>query len=118
MKLTQKEIERLTIFNVAEVSRRRWRRGVKLNYVEVVAIISDELLERARDGKERIEEMISLGSMMITEEDVMEGVGALIPEISLEVMMPDGNKLISVKDPVRLEKRSEAVPFDSLVSMI
>lgn len=117
MKLTQKEQERLLMFNVAEVARRRWKRGVKLNYVEAMAIICDELLERAREGKDSIYDLVELGSSILTEEDVMEGTAALMPIIQLEVMLPDGNKLVSVQDPIRLEKREEAVPVTELVSM-
>ena len=117
MRLTVKEQERLLLFNVAEVARRRWKRGVKLNYVEAMAIICDELLERARDGNSSLAELIEIGSMIITEEDVMEGTAALMPLVQLEVLLPDGNKLLSVQDPVRLEKREEAIPMGQLVSM-
>ncbi|MEG0391348.1 MAG: urease subunit gamma [Anaerovoracaceae bacterium] len=116
MKLTQKEQERVLMFNVAEMSRRRWKRGLKLNYIEAMAIC-DELLERAREGKSSIADLVELGSRIITEEDVMEGTPALMPVIQLEVMLPDGNKLVSVQDPVRLERREEAVPREELISM-
>lgn len=118
MRLTQKEIERLTIFNVAEVSRRRWKRGLRLNYVEAISIICDELLERARDGESTLAELIDVGSRIITEEDVMEGTAAMIPIIQMEVMLKDGNKLLSVHDPIRLEKRSDGIPFSDLISMV
>lgn len=118
MRLTQKEVERLTIFNVAEVSRRRWKRGLKLNYVEAISIICDELLERARDGESTLVELIDVGSRIITEEDVMEGTAALVPQIQLEVMLRDGNKLLTVHDPIRLETRAEAIQFADLVSFI
>ena len=108
MKLTLKEQERLLMFNVAEMSRRRWKRGIKLNYIEAMSIICDEVLERAREGK---------SSRIITEEDVMEGTPALVPIIQLEVMLPDGNKLVSIQDPIRLETREEAVPVSELITM-
>lgn len=117
MKLTLKEQERLIIFNLAEVSRRRWRRGVKLNYIEAMSIICDEVLERAREGINTISELIDIGSRIITEEDVMEGTPALVPIIQLEVMLPDGNKLVSIQDPIRLETREEAVPMSELITM-
>ena len=117
MKLTVKEQERLLMFNVAEISRRRWKRGLKLNYVEAIAIICDELLERAREGKSTLAELVQIGSMIITEEDVMEGTAALTPVVQLEVMLPDGNKLLSVQNPIRLEKRSEAISMNELISM-
>ena len=117
MKLTQKEIERLMIFDVAEISRRRWKRGLKLNYIEATAIICDELLERARDGRWLLTDLVEFGAQIITEEDVMEGTPALMPSIDVEVLFPDGNKLVSIQDPIRLEKREEAVGFDALLSM-
>ncbi len=117
MKLTVKEQERLLMFNTAELARRRWKRGIKLNYIEAMAIICDELLERAREGKSTIYDLVELGSKILTEEDVMEGTAALMPIIQLEVMLPDGNKLVSVQDPIRLETRDEAVPVSELISV-
>lgn len=117
MKLTQKEHERLTIFTIAEISRRRWRRGVKLNYIEANAIICDEILERAREGKSSLTDLVHLGTQIITEEDVMDGTIELLTGIQLEALFPDGNKLISIQDPIRLERRCEGIPFDQLISM-
>lgn len=117
MKLTVKELERLMIFDVAEISRRRWKRGLKLNYIEATAIICDEILERARDGRWLVTELVDIGTRIITEEDVMEGAAALVPSIDLEALFPDGNKLVSIQDPIRLEKREEALGFDELLSM-
>lgn len=117
MKLTQKEHERLIVFNVAEIARRRWKRGLRLNYIEATAIICDELLERARDGRWLLTDLVEAGTQIITEEDVMEGTPALMPGIDIEALFPDGNKLISIQDPVRLEKREEGIPFEELLSM-
>ena len=117
MKLTQKEQERLIIFDVAEIARRRWKRGLKLNYVEATAIICDEMLEMARDGRWTLSDLVETGSRIITEEDVMEGTAALMPGIDLEVLFPDGNKLVSIQDPVRLSTRAEGLGFDELLSM-
>lgn len=117
MKLTQKELERLIIFDTAEIARRRWKRGLKLNYIEATAIICDEMLERARDGRWLLTDLVQAGTQIITEEDVMEGTAALMPSIDLEGLFPDGNKLISIQDPIRLEKRSEGIPFSELLSM-
>lgn len=117
MKLTQKEIERTVVFSVAEVARRRWKRGVKLNYVEAMAIIMDEMYERSRDGSYSFDELVEAGSQIITEEDVMEGVVELIDSIDMDILLPDGNKLLSIQEPIRLEKRSEGIPFDELLSM-
>lgn len=117
MKLTTKEQERVLLFGVAEISRRRWKRGVKLNYIEASSIIMDELLERGRAGTNDIGELIEIGSQIITEEDVMDGTAALMPCIMFEVQFPDGNKLVTVHDPIRLEKKEEAIPVSELLSM-
>jgi len=109
MKLTPKEEERLIIFNVAELARRRWARGLKLNYVEATAIICDEIYERARAGINSVGELVQLGSEIISEEDVMEGVAALVPYIQLEALFPDGTKLVTVHGPIRLQKKSETL---------
>lgn len=117
MKLTVKEQERVLIFNVAEMSRRRWRRGLKLNYIEASAIIMDELLERARAGMNSVAELMEIGAQILSQEDVMEGVDAMVPCIMFEVMLPDGNKLVTVHDPFRLETREETLPQSELISM-
>lgn len=117
MKLTTKEQERVLLFGVAEISRRRWKRGVKLNYIEASAIIMDELLERGRAGVNDISELIEIGSQIITAEDVMEGTAALMPCIMFEVQFPDGNKLVTVHDPIRFETKAEAIPVEEMLSM-
>ncbi|MBN9354274.1 MAG: urease subunit gamma, partial [Hyphomicrobium denitrificans] len=73
MLLTPTELERLTIFTAAELARKRRSRGLKLNYPEAVALISDEILEGARDGKS-VADMMSIGSQILTQDDVMPGV--------------------------------------------
>lgn len=109
MRLTQKELERLHIFNIAEISRRRFRRGTKLNYIEAGAIICDELLERAREGNLTVAQLVELGSKIITLEDVMEGTAQLLPFLQLEVLLPDGNKLITITNPINLEFSKDAI---------
>jgi len=109
MRLTQKELERLIFFGMAEVSRRRFRRKVKLNYIEAGAIICDELLERARDGGYTVEQLAELGGRIISLEDVMEGTPQLLPVLQLEVLFPDGNKLITIHDPIHLISAEETV---------
>lgn len=109
MKLTPKEQERLIIFNIAEIARRRWKRGLVLNYIEANAIICDEILERAREGKKSVSELIELGSLIISEEDVMEGTAELMPEIQVEALFPDGTKLVTIHQPIRLEKKEDTV---------
>ena len=117
MKLTQKELERATVFSVAEVSRRRWLSGIKLNYVEAMAIIMDEMYERSRTGRYSINDLVKDGSQIITEEDCMEGVSDLIDSIDMVILFPDGSKLLSIQSPIRLEKREEAIPMEELLSL-
>jgi len=107
MHLTPRETERLLIYVAAELARRRWRNGMKLNYPEAMAIICDELLEQARGGTKRLSEVIAFGSRILTKEDVMEGVAELMPIIQVEGMFPDGSKLITVYEPIRLPNREE-----------
>lgn len=107
MRLTQKEQERLLIFQLAELSRRRYRRGWKLNYIEAAAMICDELLERAREGASTVPDLTKLGGELICLEDVMEGSERLLPSLQLEALFPDGNKLITVHNPIRLASRAE-----------
>ncbi len=109
MKLTPKEQERLIIFEVAEIARRRYMRGLKLNYIEATAIICDEILEQAREGKKRVAELIEMGSLILSEEDVMEGTAALIPELQVEALFPDGTKLVTIHQPIRLEKKEDTI---------
>ena len=83
----------------AEVARRRKARGLKLNHPEALALISDELLEGARDGK-TVAELMSYGKTILNEEDVMDGVASMIKEIEIEATFPDGTKLITVHHPI------------------
>lgn len=100
MLLTPTELERLTIFNAAELSRRRRARGLKLNYPEAVAIITDEILEGARDGRS-VADLMSWGSTILTVDDVQEGVADMISMVQVEATFPDGTKLVTVHDPIR-----------------
>ena len=100
MLLTPTELERLTIFNAAELSRRRRARGLKLNYPEAVAIITDEILEGARDGRS-VADLMSWGSTILTVDDVQEGVADMISMVQVEATFPDGTKLVTVHEPIR-----------------
>jgi urease subunit gamma len=108
MNLTPKEEERLTIFMAAELARRRKDRGVKLNHPEAVAYISDYVIEGARDGRS-VAQLRSEATQLLSRADVMDGVPEMIPMIQVEPMFPDGTKLVTVHDPIRLE----APPEDS-----
>lgn len=100
MLLTPTELERLTIFTAAELARKRRDRGLRLNYPEAVALISDEILEGAREGRS-VAEMMALGSRILTQDDVMSGVAAMLPMLQVEATFPDGTKLVTVHDPLR-----------------
>ena len=99
MRLTPKEMDRLTIFSAAELARRRQAKGLKLNHPEAVALICDELLEDAREGKS-YEEVMERSTRILTLGDVLEGVSELADPIRLEVNFLDGNKLIYVQNPI------------------
>ena len=100
MKLTLREKEKLLIVVAAEAARRRKNKGLKLNYPEAIALITDELMEGAREGKS-VEELMSFGRTILTRDDVMEGVPEMIETVQVEATFPDGTKLVSVKDPIQ-----------------
>jgi urease subunit gamma len=98
--LTPRERDKLTIALAAIVARRRLARGVKLNYPESVALITDFILEGARDGKS-VAELMSASGKVLGSDQVMEGVAAMIREMQVEATFPDGTKLVSVHNPIR-----------------
>jgi urease subunit gamma len=98
--LTPREQEKLMIVVAADLARRRQARGLKLNYVEAVAIVSAEIMEAARDGKSVVE-IMSAGTKILTREQVMEGVPEMIHEVQVEATFPDGTKLVTVHDPIK-----------------
>ena len=100
MKLTPKEQDRLTIFTLAELARKRRARGIKLNYPEAVALICDEVMEEARAGR-GYDEVIAHGMQILTEADVMEGVPELASRIYIEPLFDDGTKLVVLHHPIR-----------------
>ncbi|MCI2899784.1 urease subunit gamma [Staphylococcus hominis] len=99
MHFTQREQDKLMIVVAAEVARRRKARGLKLNYPEALALISDELLEGARDGK-TVADLMSYGKQILSKDDVMEGVDSMLTDIEIEATFPDGTKLITVHHPI------------------
>jgi urease gamma subunit len=101
MHLTPREIDKLMIFTAGELARKRRSRGLKLNYPEAVALITSELLEEIRNGK-TVAELMSLGTRILGIDDVMEGVPEMISEIQVEGTFPDGTKLVTVHQPIRL----------------
>ncbi|MGB8801748.1 MAG: urease subunit gamma [Candidatus Acidiferrales bacterium] len=99
MHLTPREQEKLLIVVAADVARRRQARGLKLNYVEAVAILSAEIMEAARDGKS-VADVMSFGATILKRNDVMEGIAEMIHEVQVEATFPDGTKLVTVHDPI------------------
>ena len=99
MHLTPREQEKLMIVVAADLARRRQARGLKLNYVEAISILSAEILEAARDGKS-VSEIMSFGKRILARAQVMEGVPEMIHEVQVEATFPDGTKLVTVHDPI------------------
>ena len=100
MQLTPREKDKLLIAMAAEVARRRLSRGVKLNYPEAIALITDAVIEGARDGRS-VADMMEAGAHVVTRAMVMEGVAEMIHDVQVEATFPDGTKLVTVHQPIR-----------------
>ena len=100
MKLLPREKDKLLISVAAEVAKKRLNRGLRLNYPEVVAIISDHVVEGARDGKS-VSDLMESGGLVIKKEQVIEGVSEMIKEVQVEATFPDGVKLVTIHNPIR-----------------
>ena len=100
MLLTHTELERLTIYTAAELARKRRAKGLKLNHPEATALIADEILEGAREGRS-VADLITFGSAILTTDDVMPRVAELMPMLQVEATFPDGTKLVTVHEPIR-----------------
>jgi urease subunit gamma len=100
MMLTPREKDKLLVALAAIVARRRLERGVKLNHPEAVAIISDFIVEGARDGR-TVAELMKAGAEVITRAQVMDGIAEMIHDIQVEATFPDGTKLVTVHEPIR-----------------
>lgn len=100
MNLTPREKDKLLIAMAALVARRRLERGVKLNHPEAVALISDFVLEGARDGRS-VAELMEAGAHVIGRDQVMSGVPEMIHDVQIEATFPDGTKLVTVHEPIR-----------------
>jgi urease gamma subunit len=100
MHLTPREKDKLLIATAAMVARRRLERGVKLNHPEAVALISDFIVEGARDGRS-VAELMQQGASVLRRDQVMSGIPEMIPEIQVEATFPDGTKLVTVHHPIR-----------------
>jgi urease subunit gamma len=100
MNLTPREKDKLLISVAAMVARRRLERGVKLNHPESVALITDFILEGARDGK-TVAELMQTGAQVLTRAQVMHGIPEMIHDVQVEATFPDGTKLVTVHEPIR-----------------
>lgn len=100
MQLTPREKDKLLVSVAAMVARRRLERGVKLNYPEAIALISDFVVEGARDGRP-VAELMEAGATVLTRDQVMDGVAEMIHDVQVEATFPDGTKLVTVHEPIR-----------------
>ena len=99
MMLSPRETEKLVIYQVAELARRRRERGLKLNFPEAIALITEALLEAARDGRS-VAETMAIGTQVLTREDVMDGVPEMINLVQVEATFRTGTNLVSVPNPI------------------
>lgn len=100
MRLTPREKDKLLISMAAIVARKRLERGVKLNYPEAIALISDYIVEGARDGRS-VADLMRDGATVLTRDQVMEGISEMLHEVQVEATFPDGTKLVTVHNPIR-----------------
>ena len=100
MQLTPREKDKLLVAMAAEVARKRLSRGVKLNYPEAIALITDAVVEGARDGRS-VADLMQAGAEVITREQCMEGIPEMIHEVQVEATFPDGTKLVTGQEPIR-----------------
>ncbi|MDG4601814.1 MAG: urease subunit gamma [Defluviicoccus sp.] len=100
MHLSPREKDKLLVAMAAEVARRRLARGVRLNYPEAIALITDFVVEGARDGR-TVAALMRDGATVLTREQVMDGVAEMIHDIQVEATFPDGTKLVTVHTPIR-----------------
>ena len=100
MNLTPREKDKLIVAMAAQVARRRLERGVKLNHPEAVALITDFIVEGARDGR-TVADLMQAGAQVLTRDQVMPGIPEMIHDIQVEATFPDGTKLVTVHEPIR-----------------
>ena len=100
MQLTPREKDKLLIAMAAIVARRRLERGVKLNHPEAIALITDFVVEGARDGR-AVSDLMQAGARVLSREQVMEGIPEMIHDVQVEATFPDGTKLVTVHNPIR-----------------
>jgi urease subunit gamma len=99
MMLSPREVEKLYVYVVADLARKRRDRGLKLNYSEAIALITEAILEGARDGKS-VADLMELGRTVVTRDQVMPGVPEMVPTVQVEATFVDGTKLVTCHDPI------------------
>lgn len=109
MRLTPREKDKLLIAMAAQVARRRLERGVKLNHPEAIALISDFIMEGARDGRP-VAELMEAGAHVVAADQVMPGVAEMIDNVQVEATFPDGTKLVTVHEPIRGAREEAGIP--------
>lgn len=115
MKLTPREKDKLLVSVAAMVARNRLERGVRLNYPETIALITDFVVEGARDGRS-VADLMEAGAHVLSADQVMPGVAEMIHEIQVEATFPDGTKLVTVHTPIRGAAKAEVSPGDLRVA--
>lgn len=100
MRLTPRELDKLMLHYAGSLAKERKERGIKLNYVEGMALISMEIMELAREGKHSVAELMQLGREILKEGECMEGVASLLTEVQVEATFPDGTKLVTIHNPI------------------
>ena len=113
MNLSPREKDKLLVAMAAMVARRRLERGVKLNYPEAIALITDTVVEGARDGRS-VAELMQAGAQVLRRDQVMDGVGEMIHDVQVEATFPDGTKLVTVHAPIRGDAEGELVAGEVL----
>ncbi|AAP77004.1 urease subunit alpha [Helicobacter hepaticus] len=100
MRLTPKELDKLMLHYAGALAKSRKERGIKLNYVESIALISMEIMELAREGNKSVAELMQQGREILKADEVMEGVASMVNEVQVEVSFPDGTKLVTIHNPI------------------
>jgi len=100
MNLTPREKDKLLVSMAAMVARKRLERGVRLNHPEAIALISDFVVEGARDGRS-VAELMEAGAHVVSRAQVMEGIAEMIHDVQVEATFPDGTKLVTIHEPIR-----------------
>jgi urease subunit gamma/beta len=115
MNLSPREKDKLLISMAAMVARRRLERGVKLNFPEAVALITDTVVEGARDGRS-VADLMEAGAHVLTPEQLMDGIAEMIPDVQVEATFPDGTKLVTVHNPIRGAAPPKIVPGEIMTA--